>query len=113
VVVMYLGKVCEIGPAEMFFVPPYHPYTEALLSAIPIPDPRIHQAQIRLEGTPPSALEPPTGCRFHTRCPRKSGSICENEDPPGRSPCEGYTIYCHIPTEELERMPQVLELAPQ
>ena len=113
VVVMYLGKVCEIGPADMFFVPPYHPYTEALLSAIPIPDPRVHQAQIRLEGTPPSALEPPTGCRFHTRCPRKSGSICETEDPPGRSPCEGYTIYCHISTEELERMPQVLELAPQ
>lgn len=111
VIVMYLGKVCESGPADMFFVPPYHPYTEALLSAISIPDPRVQQARIRLEGTPPSALEPPTGCRFHTRCPRKVGTICETQDPPARSPCAGYTIYCHIPVEELARMPQVLELA--
>ena len=110
IIVMYLGKVCEIGPADRFFVPPYHPYTEALLSAIPIPDPRVHQARIRLEGSPPSALEPPSGCRFHTRCPRKVGAICETEEPPGRSPCDGYTIYCHLPLEGLQQMAQVLEL---
>jgi peptide/nickel transport system ATP-binding protein len=110
VVVMYLGKICEIGPAANFFVPPYHPYTEALLSAIPIPDPRIQQARIRLAGTPPSALEPPSGCRFHTRCARKMGAICETLEPPGRTPCDGYTIYCHIPLEELQQVSQVLQL---
>jgi peptide/nickel transport system ATP-binding protein len=110
VVVMYLGKVCENGPAENFFVPPYHPYTEALLSAIPIPDPRIQQARIRLAGTPPSALEPPRGCRFHTRCARKVGEICETEEPPARTPCDGYTIFCHIPLAELQQMNQVLQL---
>ena len=102
IVVMYLGKVCEAGPSDLFFSPPYHPYTEALLSAVPVPDPRVQQARIRLQGSPPSAIEPPSGCRFHTRCPRKVGAICETDLPPARSVGDGAVIYCHIPLDELQ-----------
>jgi len=70
VAVMYLGEVAEIGTTEEVFSPPYHPYTEALLSAIPEPDPLWEGDQIRLSGTVPSPIDPPSGCRFHTRCPR-------------------------------------------
>jgi peptide/nickel transport system ATP-binding protein len=103
VVVMYLGKVVEMGPAEILSGPPYHPYTEALLSAVPVPDPTVQQTRIRLEGPVPSALTPPTGCRFHTRCPRKFGTVCETTEPPPRSPCEGHVMYCHMPLEELSK----------
>jgi peptide/nickel transport system ATP-binding protein len=106
--VMYLGKMAETGPTEALFEPPYHPYTEALLSAVPVPDPSVEQARIRLEGAVPSALNPPTGCRFHTRCPRKVGEICEMEDPPGREASKNHMIYCHIPLEELAKMEAVL-----
>ena len=71
VAVMYLGQIMEIGPAEAIYAPPYHPYTEALLSAVPIPDPTAQQKHIRLEGTVPSAINPPSVCRFLTRCPRR------------------------------------------
>ena len=70
VAVMYLGQFMEIGPADAIYAPPYHPYTEALLSAVPIPDPTVQQKHIRLEGAVPSAIDPPSGCRFHTRCTR-------------------------------------------
>ena len=99
--VMYLGKVCETGSTEALFEPPYHPYTEALLSAVPIPDPTVERTNIRLSGTVPSALDPPEGCRFHTRCPRKIGSICETESPPCRTDKEGHEIYCHIDIDKL------------
>ena len=69
IIVMYLGKVCEIGPADRFFVPPYHPYTEALLSAIPIPDPRLTRRGSDWKARRPARSVPPSGCRFHTRCP--------------------------------------------
>lgn len=108
IAVMYLGKLCEIGPAEAIYVPPYHPYTEALLSAVPIPDPRAEQKRIRLSGTVPSALDPPNGCRFHTRCPRKLGEICEKEDPSGQVAGQGHIIYCHIPLQELRKMEAVV-----
>ena len=107
--VMYLGKVCEVGSADELFQPPYHPYTEALLSAIPIPDPAVRQRKIRLEGPVPSPLDPGPGCRFHTRCPRKLGDICEREEPPALEPHPGHLIYCHIPLEELRRIPPVVE----
>ena len=101
VAVMYLGHFCEVGPTEALFAPPYHPYTEALLSAVPIPDPSVDRTSIRLSGAVPSALDPPSGCRFHTRCPRKIGPICEREPPPWRQVTKEHRIYCHIGTEEL------------
>lgn len=113
VAVMYLGKVCEIGPAEVIYSPPYHPYTEALLSAVPIPDPSANQKSIRLSGTVPSALNPPSGCPFHTRCPRKLGYVCEEQDPPRQIAAAGHFIYCHISLEELRKMEAVVTLAKQ
>ncbi len=108
VAVMYLGRICEIGPTEALFSPPYHPYTEALLSAVPIPDPLLEQTRIRLSGSVPSALNPPTGCRFHTRCPRKIGSICEREPPPWRQIDDNHFIGCHIDMDELRAMQPVI-----
>jgi peptide/nickel transport system ATP-binding protein len=106
VAVMYLGQIMEIGPADAIYEPPYHPYTEALLSAVPVPDPTVQQKHIRLEGTVPSAINPPNGCRFHTRCPRRNllpdgGAICEEELPPWREAAHGHRIFCHIPLEIL------------
>ena len=107
VAVMYLGQICETGPVEALFEPPYHPYTEALLSAVPIPDPTLERSEIRLTGSVPSALDPPAGCRFHTRCPRKIGPICEQQAPPCRVDTEGHRIYCHIDVEELRTVEPV------
>jgi peptide/nickel transport system ATP-binding protein len=113
VAVMYLGHVVEFGPAEAIYAPPYHPYTEALLSAVPIPDPSAEQKHIRLEGTVPSALNPPSGCVFHTRCPRRAlladgGKICETEVPPWRYNTEDHRIFCHIPLEVSRKMEPVV-----
>ena len=71
------------------------------MSAIPIPDPRVAQKHIRLSGTVPSALNPPEGCRFHTRCPRKIGEICETQEPPWQDLGGDHRICCHIPAAEL------------
>lgn len=101
IAVVYLGRIWEIGSAEDVFAPPYHPYTEALLSAIPIPDADVHQERIRLHGSVPSAVHIPPGCRFHTRCPRKIGAICETEEPPWQNAHRFHSICCHIPLEEL------------
>jgi peptide/nickel transport system ATP-binding protein len=101
VAVIYLGRIVEIGPTDAIFNPPYHPYTEALISAIPVANPDVEVNAIRLEGAVPSPANPPRGCRFHTRCPRKIGALCETEEPPGRDAGGGHTIYCHIPLEEL------------
>jgi len=116
VAVMYLGHIVESGPAEAIYAPPYHPYTEALLSAVPIPDPTAEQKHIRLEGTVPSALNPPSGCVFHTRCPRRDmlpdgGKICEAEVPPWRYNTEDHRIFCHIPLEDLRQMEPVVTTA--
>jgi peptide/nickel transport system ATP-binding protein len=114
IAVMYLGQIAEAGPAEAIYAPPYHPYTEALLSAVPIPDPSVEQKQIRLSGNVPSALNPPSGCRFHTRCPRRAemlpdgGRICEMEVPPWRDAGNGHRIFCHIPLEQLRQMEPVV-----
>ena len=101
VAVVYLGKICESGPVERVFAPPWHPYTEALLSAVPVPDPEAQIDPIRLEGPVPSAADPPKGCPFHTRCPRKVGPICEQEVPPAQRGADGHTIVCHIPLDTL------------
>jgi len=113
IAVMYLGQIVEIGPAEAIYAPPYHPYTEALLSAVPIPDPDAEQKEIRLSGNVPSALDPPSGCRFHTRCPRRTmlpdaGKTCEVEVPPWREAERGHRILCHIPLEQLNAMEPVV-----
>lgn len=98
--VVYLGMFCEYGRVSDVFDPPYHPYTEALISAIPVPDPTIQKKRINLEGSVPSSINPPQGCRFHTRCPRKIGKICE-EVIPEASVAGDHLIYCHIPRQEL------------
>jgi peptide/nickel transport system ATP-binding protein len=113
VAVMYLGQIVETGPAEAIYDPPYHPYTESLLAAVPVPDPNVEQEHIRLEGNVPSPLNPPSGCRFHTRCPRRDmlpdgGAICERETPPWRETGAGHRIFCHIPLEQLRELEPVL-----
>ena len=114
IAVMYLGQIVETGPAEAIYDPPYHPYTEALLSAVPIPDPGTAQKEIRLSGNVPSALDPPSGCRFHTRCPRRKemlpdgGRICEQQVPPWRSSVKGHRILCHIPIDLLKKIDPVV-----
>jgi peptide/nickel transport system ATP-binding protein len=101
VLVMYLGNVYESGAVEHVFVPPQHPYTEALLSAVPGPDPLVHQPRIRLEGAVPSPRYPPSGCKFHTRCPRIWGDICRQQMPPPQNVRDDHLIYCHRPLETL------------
>jgi peptide/nickel transport system ATP-binding protein len=101
IAVIYLGTIVELGPAESVFAPPFHPYTEALFSAIPIPDPDVRRERIRLGGSVPSASSIPTGCRFHTRCPRKVGKVCEDLEPPWQDAGGDHFIQCHIPFQQL------------
>lgn len=103
IAVIYLGRIVETGQSEGVFAPPYHPYTEALLSAIPIADPHVKQQHIRLEGNVPSGIDIPDGCPFHTRCPRNLGLICETEAPPWQESENGHKIWCHIPMKTLEK----------
>jgi len=110
IVVLYLGRVMEVGPSETVFDGPHHPYTEALFSAVPSLD--LHRPdRIRLTGEIPSAADPPSGCVFHTRCPRRLPTgICESTEPPLHEDEPGHQIRCHIPlTElrELQRSPSV------
>jgi len=111
IVVMYLGQIMEIGTAEDIFDPPYHPYTEALLSAVPIPDPDMQQKRVRLEGEIPSVIDPPKGCRFATRCPHKIGEICDTTPPPDLDAGAGHRIKCHIPLDELRRAEPIFRKA--
>ena len=103
IAVLYLGRIMEIGPADQVFNPPHHPYTEALLSAVPTLE-DSEGARIRLEGEIPSPADPPTGCVFHTRCPRFLGDVCVNTEPPLAEAEPGHAIRCHIPLEELRRL---------
>jgi peptide/nickel transport system ATP-binding protein len=112
VVVMYLGKIMEQAPVKALFTPPYHPYTEALLSAVPVPDPSVEQKRIRLAGELPSPLNLPQGCRFASRCPRKVGAICDREPPPARQAGDGHVIHCHIPLDELSRLAPIFGRRP-
>ena len=111
IVVMYLGQIMERGTTDEVFRPPYHPYTEALLSAVPIADPNVVKREIVLEGNLPSVINPPVGCPFETRCPRKIGDICEQEVPVPQEDAEGHVIACHIPMEELRKVEPVIKLS--
>jgi peptide/nickel transport system ATP-binding protein len=108
VAVMYLGQVMEYGNTEDVFAPPYHPYTEALLSAVPIADPDVHQRRIILEGAMPSPQNRPKGCPFATRCPRKVGAICDTTPPPTQTTASGHRIFCHIPLDDLKKVDEVV-----
>ena len=113
VMVMYLGHVVELGSTDQVFAPPYHPYTEALLSAVPIADTSVTKKHIVLEGDIPSAMNPPTGCPFQTRCRWKSqvpGGLCEKEVPPIRFVEEGHQMKCHLSDEQLAEMEPVIEM---
>ena len=104
IVVLYLGQVMQAGPAEAVFDGPHHPYTEALLSAVPQLD-GVVADRIRLDGEIPSAASPPGGCVFHTRCPRRLASgVCETTAPPVLVAGDGHTIRCHIDPDELRRL---------
>ena len=106
IMVVYAGHIAEYGPSESVLGTPSHPYTEALLSAAPIPDPDANPNPLRLEGAVPTMREQFTGCFFASRCPRKLGSICDTETPPIQniSARENHVINCHIPVEDLEKM---------
>jgi peptide/nickel transport system ATP-binding protein len=93
--VMYLGELIEVGEAEQVFNPPHHPYTEALVSAMPMVEP-ASATRILLTGPSPSAADPPSGCRFHTRCPRVLGDLCRTEEPPWQRHGDHHSYKCHI-----------------
>jgi len=114
VMVMYLGHVVELGTTDQVFSPPYHPYTEALLSAVPIADTKVTKRHIVLEGDIPSAMNPPPGCPFQTRCRWKSqvpGGLCDTEVPPVRLLAQGHQIKCHLADDILANMEPVIKIA--
>ncbi|WP_276715393.1 ABC transporter ATP-binding protein [Pseudooceanicola nitratireducens] len=113
VMVMYLGHVVELGTVDQVFSPPYHPYTEALLSAVPIADTSVQKQHIVLDGDIPSAMNPPPGCPFQTRCHRKSqvaGDLCDTQVPPLRQ-ADGHQIKCHLSEAQLAGMEPVITLS--
>jgi len=99
VAVMYLGKLCEVGPGEAVYREPLHPYTRALLDSVPSTepkDPTAQRATTTISGEPPSPIHPPSGCRFRTRCPR-AAELCAVEQPPMRELATGHAVACHFP----------------
>jgi oligopeptide/dipeptide ABC transporter ATP-binding protein len=99
VAVMYLGKLCEVGPGESVYRQPLHPYTKALLDSIPSTEPGAGRATATIKGEPPSPINPPSGCRFRTRCPRAT-ELCATEEPAPRELATGHLVACHFPLTE-------------
>jgi len=110
VVVMYLGEIMEQGPTEAIFSPPYHPYTEALLSAVPVADTRVKKRQIVLEGELPSPLNRPSGCPFQTRCRYFMPGVCDVKELPRKDMGDGHVIACHLSLEDLNAMEPVIRI---
>ncbi|MBB99495.1 MAG: ABC transporter ATP-binding protein [Rhodobacteraceae bacterium] len=109
IVVMYLGQIMEQGTTEEIFAPPYHPYTEALLAAVPIADTRVEKRHIVLKGEIPSPANPPKGCPFSTRCAYMIAGVCDTDAPPLRTFESGHKILCHLEMAELEKMEPVIK----
>jgi oligopeptide transport system ATP-binding protein len=96
VAVMYLGRIVEIASSTDLYTNPLHPYTEALLSAVPIPDPSVKRKRIHLQGDVPSPINPPSGCHFHTRCPKANATTCRTESPTLKQASDGHWVACHL-----------------
>lgn len=95
VAVMYLGRIVELAPVERLYAEPRHPYTQALLSAVPVPNPRRSRDRIILKGDVPSPIDPPSGCHFHPRCPRRL-AVCDQDIPDNREVATGHWVACHL-----------------
>ncbi len=104
IAVLYLGRLMEVGTTEEILAPPFHPYTEALLSAFPAIGRGSEEGSVRLKGEIPSPVRRPSGCPFHTRCPRFLGPLCVEREPPWRRTEAGHAVACHIPLETLRRV---------
>jgi oligopeptide transport system ATP-binding protein len=96
VAVMYLGRIVELASAKDLYTKPLHPYTEALLAAVPIPDPKITRKRVPLQGDVPSPIHPPSGCHFHTRCPIARKGLCDTQAPELKQSSSGHWVACHL-----------------